>query len=139
MTRLQARQMIPSFVLTSADGREIRSSSFRGRRSLVLIFPNEQTNSALAALASRQQEIREEEAELLVFASGSPDFDRDVTLIDDSGEVIRRFVTEGEWAVYITDPYGEIYAAFPNEQRPDVPEADEILSSLRHINAACPE
>jgi peroxiredoxin len=140
----QERQIAPDFILQSSTGTECQISRLRGRRNLVLLFAGraEGPTTALArALASRGQELREEEALVLEVVLGdmatahtlhSVDQVPFPVLADSDGAVHQ---TYGGPAVYVMDRYGEIYGAY----RDPLPTADDILASLRHINAACPE
>ncbi|MFB3813472.1 MAG: peroxiredoxin family protein [Terriglobales bacterium] len=139
------RDMAPDFVLPSSTGKEYRLSDFRGRRDLVLIFAarGEATSPLLQALAARANEVEDEEALVLVIVRGDMVTAEAVrkrdgfpfpVLADQDGQVHQRYGAEHA-KLYITDRYGEIYSihnALP-------PSADEVLASLRHINAACPE
>jgi peroxiredoxin len=137
----QVDQIIPDFRLTAADGREFRMSMFRGHRDLVLIFTAGKSPRLVAELASRAEELEEENARVFVIAPALSAWLQDAAdsfpvLIDSDLAVSRRFGADREPAVYITDQYGEIYAAHEGAA---LPSAGEVLASLRHINAACPE
>lgn len=137
----QVDQIIPDFRLTTVDGREFRMSMFRGHRDLVLIFTAGESPSVLAELTSRADQLEEENARVFVIAPALSDQLQIAAaafpvLIDSDLAVIRRFGADREPALYITDQYGEIYAAHHGAS---LPSADEVLASLRHINAACPE
>ncbi len=133
---LQPRQMIPTFTLRATDGTEYLASMYRGRRSLVLIFPGQGEGEFVRELAARKAEIEEEDAHVLVITSGASELNVFQVLIDPDDQVRRRFGVGSEATVYLTDPYGEIYSAY---QGNDIPDADEVLASLRHINTTCPE
>jgi peroxiredoxin len=140
----QERQIAPDFILQSSTGTEYQMSRLRGRRNVVLLVAGtaEGPTTALArALATRGQELREEEALVLEVVWGdvataqalhSRDLIPFPVLADPDGAVHQRY---GAPAVYVTDRYGEIYGA----HRDPLPSADDILASLRHINSACPE
>jgi peroxiredoxin len=140
----QERQIAPDFILHSSTGTDYQISRLRGRRNLVLLFVGraEGATAVLArALAARGQELREQEALVLAVVWGNMDTAQAlqsgdpvsfVVLADLDGAVHQRY---GAPAVYVTDRYGEIYGAY----RDPLPAADDILASLRHINAACPE
>jgi hypothetical protein len=55
-----------------------------------------------------------------------------VVLADADGSVHERYGSNG---LYLTDRYGEIYSI----HRDRLPSTEELLASLRHINAECPE
>jgi peroxiredoxin len=146
------REMAPDFVLRSSTGREYQLASFRGRKNLVLVFvgsgaPPGQGDSSqaklLQELEKRKAELQEEDCQLFVILSGNMvaaealrkrDRFSFTILADETGSVHARYHA-GESAVIITDRYGEIYRAY----REQLPDADDLLASLRHINAECPE
>ncbi len=138
------REMIPDFVLPSSSGGRVQASSYRGRRDLVLVFIGQGGNeNLLDALASANGELNEEETQVLVVYRGSVAQAEDLrrrlslpfpVLADEDGQVHLRYAVKRA-AVVITDRYGEIYSVF----RQVLPDTEEILASLRHINAACPE
>ncbi len=133
---LSPRQMIPSFVLETANGVEYRSATYRGRRCLVLILPGEGEGGLVQELAAHRAEIEAEDAQVLIIGAGKSGGAGFPVLVDPEGRVRRRFDLEEQTAVYLTDPYGEIYSAYEGKELPNV---EELLASLRHINAACPE
>lgn len=139
---------MPDFRLNTPDDREFRISSFRGRRNLVLVFAPSNVPPLVAELASRQAELAEEDTQVFVIApeSGADAMaqryaeHRTVEVLSDpDGEVLRRYGAESSPAVYVTDQYGEIYSAHHAREGLTLPDANEIVASLRHINAACPE
>jgi peroxiredoxin len=149
----ETRQMVPDFVLPSTDGREIEISNFRGRRNLVLVFIGGDggVNQLLAGLAQRREELDEEESVVFVVFRGEPaaswrqhDGAPFTVLADQDGAVHRRFGALDDQggsasAVYLTDRYGEIYSTCRTLAGETLPSAADVLASLRHINAACPE
>lgn len=133
-------QMIPDFTLTATDGRQFRMSMFRGFRDLVLIFAAGEVPPLIAELASRAEEIEEENARVFIIAPEPAEqlkvaAHRIPVLVDSGVAVSGRFGAARHPALYITDQYGEIYSAHHGT----LPPANEVLASLRHINAACPE
>jgi peroxiredoxin len=137
----QPSQLIPDFRLSTNEGREFAISGFRGRRNLLLIFAATAVPPIVAELSRLTSELAEEETQVLVIARRplkglEGDFP---VLIDKDGAVCRRFGAENGPAVYITDQYGEIYSAARSQHAEPLPDGKEILASLQHINAACPE
>jgi peroxiredoxin len=134
-------QMIPDFRLSTSEGREFAISGFRGRRNLLLIFAANAFPPIVEGLARRTAELSEEQTQVLVIARTPVKSIGGVfpVLLDADGYVGRRFGAESAPAVYITDQYGEIYSAARSEGAEPLPDADQILASLRHINVACPE
>jgi hypothetical protein len=134
----QVRDMAPDFTLESVTGSKLRLSDFRGRRDLVLVFARQgKENQALVLLrALNRDELEAEETQVLVIVAGglppeSPESTHFPVLLDRDGAVTDRYAA----TVVITDRYGEIYSV----HRGISPTADEVMASLRHINAECPE
>ena len=142
----QEREMAPDFVLRSSTGRQYQLSSFRGRRDLVLVFAGRagrEVGPLLKRLAEQREDLEFEEAQVLVIVHGNLAVaealrKRDAlpfaALADMDGAVHQRYGA-GEAALVLTDRHGEIYST----HRQQLPGADEVMASLRHINAACPE
>jgi hypothetical protein len=60
-------------------------------------------------------------------------------LLDPGFTVHQQFGTGRGWAVYITDRYGEIYSVAVEQRGDPPPRAQQVLASVRHIAAECPE
>ncbi len=146
------REMAPDFTLQSSTGRSYQLSSFRGRRNLVLLFlagGNSQPQSLVAALHAHREELeQEEETQVLLLFRGNMvacealrkrDHIAFTVLADEDGRVHERYRAGNSPALYLTDRYGEIYQARRTADGASLPDADDILASIRHINAACPE
>lgn len=144
---IKPRDMLPQFTLRAREGPLVRVSDFRGRKNLVVIFPAGRQLPLVSDLVKRESELEDENVVVLVVqppsqcpqeghADGSAQFR---FLCDQDGEVSRRFGAENTVAVYITDQYGEVYSASGAAEETALPDADEVLASLQHINAACPE
>jgi peroxiredoxin len=135
--------MAPDFALPSSSG-EYHISDLRGSRNLVLVMAGESAQGLtglLQALSEILPEVKDEEAEVFVIVRGDAARAEAVRardrlsltcLADAEGQVHARYGTS---AVYIVDRYGEIYSAYHGAP----PGAPEIMASLRHINAECPE
>jgi peroxiredoxin len=138
------RQMAPDFVLPSSKGLHYQLSQWRGRRNLVLIFTGNGESSTqvlLRELVSRQTELEEEETVVLVILHGDIAAAEVLSakeslpfpvLADEAGDVQQRYAAP---SVYLTDRYGKIYGAYHDGP----PQVDDLMDSVRHINAACPE
>jgi peroxiredoxin len=142
----QPRDPAPDFTLQSSTGKLYELSSFHGRRNLVLIFAGsagDQVSSLLRGLADQNEELIFEEAQVLVVVRGNLAAaetlrKRDAVtfpVLADPNAALHHKYTAGEAAVVLTDRYGEIYGVY----REHLPSIDELMASLRHINAECPE
>jgi peroxiredoxin len=122
----------------------VQLSDYRGRRDLVLCFVGRDLHGAasdlLKSLSTRKDELEYEDTQVLVIVAGSlsaVEFLRArdglafPVLADADGAVHDRYAAN----LVITDRYGEIYSV----HRSTWPTADEVMASLRHINAECPE
>lgn len=143
---LQPGRMLPQLSLSTPEGTVVRISAFRGRKNLVLIFTAAGAPQLVAELLSREEDLEYEDAVVLVIEPAglgqSPRFPSSRSfrlLLDADGLISRRFGADQQPAVYITDQYGEIYSAHRASEGATLPDADEVLASVRHINAACPE
>lgn len=140
----QVREMVPDFVLESSEGRSIRVSDFRGHRDLVLVFLDKQHDGFamqfLQALSAKKDELESEETVVLVLVWGDAARAKVVraekqipfpVLADADGAVHERYCA----SVVLTDRYGEIYSL----HRDRWPSVEDLMTSVRHINAECPE
>lgn len=151
-----ARQggIFPGFTLPDADGAAVSLERHRGRRNLAVVFAADliderPVTALLHELLARTEALTVEAAQVLVVvtapriagqrvASGFP------TLVDDGGRIHRAVGatdTAGRPApaVFVTDRFREIFAAYVPGRDPGVPSAQEILEWLVFINIQCPE
>lgn len=143
------------FALTSADGREVRLSDYRGRSHLVLILTDDRSGTAelLSELASQYARIKKEEAEVLAVARLSAEQAAEVRqqmdlpypiLADENGQLHRELGAidvQGRScaALYIADRFTEVFAAFRTRDGQNLPTTGEILNWLEFMNHQCPE
>lgn len=145
------------FGLTAASGQHVQLSDYGGRRNLVLVFGGDSENGSwlglLSDVAHRYSEFVEEQAEVLAVLAGTQAHAELILkqqqlpfllLVDPGGEVHRSVgaVEKGSrpaTAVYVTDRYGEVFAAFRGLDKQAMPKAGEILEWLEFINMQCPE
>jgi peroxiredoxin len=143
------------FALPLPDGREIQLSDYRGRSNLVLILLNDgsRTGDLLSELASQYAKFRNEDAEVLAIAWLSPNQGADVQkqmnlaypiLADENGLLHRELGAIDAHsrtcaALYITDRFAEVFAAFRTRDGQNLPTTEEILKWLEFINHQCPE
>jgi len=140
-------QALPEISGTSPDGSIIRVSDFRGRRNVVVIFSDQESDSPIQKLiqtvANRNDEIRNENAEIVIVAAGPTGSVPFRAISDDRYKLHRTIgavdsVGNALAAVCIADRYGEVYAAeFCSDTR--CLSADDILDWLEFIEIQCPE
>ena len=148
-------RLIQDFVLTSALGRTVRISDYRGRANLVLILGDERPETAklMSDTASRYAEIKNEEAEVLVILPTSHEAAAEtkqrlklpyLVLADEDGRIHRMLgATDAQGhdraAVYITDRFGEVFGIYRTAEGQQVPTIADVLDWLESVNAQCPE
>lgn len=147
--------LLRDFALTSAMGRSIRLSDYRGRSNLVLIFAGggSGSTSLLSDVASQYTQIRNEEAEVLAVVWRTQELAKSTrqqmhlaypVLADEDGRVHREFGAidaqgQASAAVYITDRFGEVFGSYRKRDGQNSPTTEEILSWLEFVNSQCPE
>jgi peroxiredoxin len=147
--------LIRDFQLCTSEGRAVLLSDFRGRSKMVLVFTGEQAAGPqlLLDLEVHQKDFAETETRILVIVAGSQQHASELNqslhldfavLADVGGQVHRSAGTEDQTghpqaAVYITDRFGEIFAAYKAEQAESLPSVAEILRWVEFINIQCPE
>jgi peroxiredoxin len=150
-------QLLRNFALLSAAGKQEQLSNYRGHSSLVVVLAgargSEPELALLKALAARHAEVLEEEAQVIAVLYCAREQAQAVksraqlpflVLADSEGAVHRSLGALGQGgeprlAVYITDRYAEVFAAFRTAQGDAAPSAQDILGWLQFINKQCPE
>jgi peroxiredoxin len=154
-TRPVKGQLIRDFELTSTDGRKISLSDYRGRSNLLLVFADGRSRSLkfLTGAAKGYDKIQEEQAEVLAVVQGTSGKAARVkdearakfpVLVDKDGRIHRLLGAQDrrgqpEMAVYVTDRFGEVFAAFRESEKQAMPSVQEILEWLEFVNSQCPE
>jgi peroxiredoxin len=147
--------LLRDFSLETTSGNRINLSDYRGRASLVLVFPGDEDGSSklLSDLAMRSAEIKQEEAEVLAITGPGHDRVQEsqdeanvpyAGLIDRDGRLHEQFGAvdaQGRAcaAVYITDHFAEVFAVYRSRDGQKLPTFTEILSWLEFVNSQCPE
>ena len=147
-------ETFPGFTLPAIDGSLVPLESYRGRSNLVVVFAADTigerpVTTLLEELLSRIEELTAEAAQVLVIVtpprkatqrgpSGFP------TLLDEGGHIHRAVgaadaVGRPAPAVFVTDRFREIFAAFLPGRGFGLPGVKEILEWLVFINIQCPE
>ena len=141
----------PELLLADGTGRLL--SAVRGRSNLVMIFTAGQDLTAVtASLAGNAGALEENNARVLVI---TPAADGETSVsnsqasshaiaLDHDGK-IHRLLGASDAAgnllptIYITDRFGEVFAAFQNPSPTALPSAAEITRWLEFINQQCEE
>lgn len=150
-------QVLRDFALPSAAGKQVQLSDCRGRANLVVVLAGARGSrprlELLRQLASRHAAILEQETQVMavlccpreqaqaIKARAQLPF---IVLADSDGAVHRSlgaFDHSGlpRLAVYVTDRYGEVFAAWRTATGDASPTAQEILEWLEFVNRQCPE
>ena len=152
-----ARSLLPSFQLSTADGRAVGTWGYKGRWNLVLYFIDNlscpRCAVELRSLAEAYEKLRDQQAEVLVIAPSSLDqtggpvagLDLPFPVLVDADLIVHGRYGALEYsgspvaAVFVADRYGEIFAASVSGPGHQLLTVDEILSWLRLIEIQCPE
>ena len=149
--------LIGDFTLPSTGGKPVSPYDYRGRSNLVLIFAGDvgQANvqAYLSGLAQRSVEIRDQSAEvLLVLACPRQQAEKIrnqeklpfLVLTDEDMQihgVVGAIGAQGTatTAIYLTDRFLEVFAAWRTAEGNSLPDPSEVLSWLEYVNSQCPE
>jgi peroxiredoxin len=156
-TRLLGRgDRMDDFTLCSTDGAQVSPYDYRGRSSLVVFFAGDASDAGqqalYAGLATDYSAIREHGAEVLLILPHSlakenaktqpgPPFPVLLDLDSTVHKAVGAVSVEGAFipALYVTDRYLEVYAAWRSAEGHTPPTVAEVLSWLAYIESECPE
>lgn len=139
------------FSLLSAAGTPVSLSDYRGRSSLVLALAGDLSAEAgyFEVLANSRNRIKEQDGELLVLVQipgkHAPKLahapgESSIVLIDRDGAVGRQMgASRSHPAIYVTDRFGEVAAAWRTAAGQALPRIGEILDWLEYLDSVCPE
>lgn len=146
---------LPDLALSAISGETLQLSECRGRRNLALILAGDSWAAArlelLPDLARSYAEITAQEAQVLAVVADAREQARSLAaqfpyplLLDPESRAHRAlagFDADGRPApaVYVTDRYGEVFAAFRAAEGRPLPDAGEILKWLEFVNIQCEE
>ena len=150
-------QLIRDFTLNSTLGQPVSLSDYRGRSNLVLIFcgdgsipsdlrvltqiekhyptfQDEQTQVLAILQCQRREATRIQQQSQLSFP----------VLVDMDGHIHRSAGAVDRQgrpaaAIYITDQFGEVFAAYRAADGETMPSVQAIVKLIRFINIQCPE
>lgn len=142
----------PDFCLTDTQGQEVCLSDFRGDCSLLIYFARSpEARRTLHDLVSREEEIRQAGARLLVIAPAAlADLPVVLWLADADGstrEAYAGLMAPGltrpdEDLLFVLDEFGGVYAALLGAEKAakgDASTLAQALSWLEFISIQCPE
>ncbi|HJS43826.1 MAG TPA: redoxin domain-containing protein [Gemmatimonadales bacterium] len=148
-------ETLPGFTLPEVNGSVVSLENYRGRANLVVVFAGEELDGSavtvlLDELGARTDALTLETAQVLATASSRPAAlslrgrRAFPVLVDDGGRIHRRVgATDPAGrpapAVFVTDRFREIFAAYLPGLSSTLPGAIEILNWLVFINIQCPE
>ncbi len=145
-------ELMHDFVLTSAGGDRVQLSQYRGRDNLVLILATDHEHKLLCDLAARGGAFRSEQARVLAIIAGAEADAARVqretgvpfpVLADSDGRVHSSLGAMRNGApaaaLYVTDRFGEVFAAFRTAEGKALPDADDIVDWLGFVNRQCEE
>jgi peroxiredoxin len=149
--------LMRNFALLSAAGKQVQIADYRGRANLVLVLAgargSEPDLELLTQLAARQSTVLEEEAQVIAVLYCAREQAQAiqsraqfpfVVLADSEGAVHRSLGaldSQGSpcLAVYVTDRYAEVFAAWRTLRGDAAPTAQDIVEWLEFVNEQCPE
>ncbi len=146
-------ELMGDFVLPSTAGERVQLSEYRGRSNLVLVLAARQARELLQSLATHQQRLDEEQARVLAIIDGTANEALKLktesalpfpVLIDPDRNIHSRMgaldpAGNPAPALYVTDRFGEVFAAFRRADGDKIPEADGVLDWLDFVNYQCEE
>jgi hypothetical protein len=148
----QRGETFPGFTLP--DGFDVLLESYRGRRNLVVVFAADVLGESpvtafVQELLSRSEDLPAEAAQVLVIVTSphiaAPRAPTGFPTLLDVGGYIHRAVGATDAvgrpapAVFVTDRFREIFAAYLPARGHGLPSVKEILEWLVFINIQCPE
>ncbi len=151
--RPQKGTVVRDLEIPMADGTRCMLSTLRGSYSLVMVFTaGRDASNLLARLAGLESILKEHNARLLTVATARDQLvanselqSQHVLLAIDDNKGIHRALgaTDAEQnplpAIYITDRFGEVFAAFRSEDPSSLPSPEEIVRWLEFIESQCEE
>ena len=150
-------QLIHDFTLNSTLGQLVSLSDYRGRSNLVLIFCGDGSIPSdfriLTEIETGYPTFQDEQTQVLAILQCRP---REATriqqqfqlsfplLIDLDGQIHRSAGAVDRQgrpaaAIYITDQFGEVFAAYRAADGETMPSVQAIVKLIRFINIQCPE
>ncbi len=146
---------LPDLELAAISGEPVQLSDCRRGRNLALILAGDSQAASrlelLPELARRYPELVEQEAQVLAVVAATREQAHTLAaqlpfpvFLDPESRAHRAlagFEAGGRPApaIYVTDRYGEVFAAFRSADGQPIPDAGEILKWLEFVNIQCEE
>jgi peroxiredoxin len=147
-------EMFPEFVLPTIDGAPVDLERYRARSNLVIMLAGDErgpaTTSLLIDLVALKAELAAEVAQVVLVLATRADATRrsepwPFPVLVDAGALIHHRIGATDAlgrpvpALFITDRFREIYAAWMPAEHAVMPSATEVMEWLEFINIQCPE
>lgn len=151
--RPQKGTVLRDVEMPMADGTRRMLGSLRGSCSFVMVFTaGGDLSNVLAHLAGSESTLKEHNAQVLIVVTAREELVAKSELqsqafffaIDTNKGIHKTFgATDAAQnplaAIYITDRFGEVFAAFRNENLASLPSTEEIVRWLEFIEQQCEE
>lgn len=152
-----SQDLLPDFLLSSSDGKQIRPSDYRGVSNLVLVFADRPDDEKcvlfLTGLAQHYHDFVQEDAQVLAVIRGpvqqaervKRNYHFPYPVLADADDQACRAVgavasnDQSALTVYIADRYNEVYSVYQTSDGDALPTLKEMLDRLRFIQIQCPE
>ncbi len=150
-------QLIRDFTLNSTLGQPVSLSDYRGRSNLVLIFCGDGSIPSdfgtLTEIEKDYPTFQDEQTQVLAILQCQPQEATQIQqqsqlsfplLVDVDGQIHRSAGAADRQgrpaaAIYITDQFGEVFAAYRAADGETMPSVQAIVKLIRFINIQCPE
>jgi peroxiredoxin len=147
--------IIRDFSLCSSEGHPVLLSGYREHSNMVIVFTGESDSAAelLSELRRYERDLAENETRVLAIVAGAQQRASELkhalhldfaVLVDVDGSVHRSMGAKDQLehplpALFVTDRFGEVFAAYKVDQGKSLPGVEEILGWIDFINSQCPE
>lgn len=148
-------QILRGFELESLRGSAVRFSDYHGRSALIVFLTDDrqETENLLRDAASRYEELKRQNAELLAIVHGSREEASSLqqrlslpypVLLDTDGRLHCELGAEHAQqhdlaSIYVTDAFGEVIAIFRTANGESLPAIGEVTRQLEFVSFQCPE
>lgn len=156
-SKIKKGNIIPSFSLPDISGAVVSLDRFLRKKNLVIFFFNKLEDNCckefIKMLNGIYGQLKNQEAEVLAISQESLKPLREfakledikiILLLDKNGKVMDKFTYRDKndnniCALFIVDKFGSLYKPYFHEPFSNLPDTNEIISSLEFLNKQCPE